>query len=109
MRIARVLKIKRSEAIGACVMVWIIADSISEEGMLRDYTVDELDELVGRKGFGRAYCDVGWAEQVADGIVLCNFSRNNGQSAKQRAMQSSAMRKRRGGGEVKASPNVHQC
>lgn len=91
-RIASALKADRLRVVGGLHAVWCLFDAHSEDGRLDGYTPEVVDELIGWPGFTAAMVSVEWAEETPQGIVLPNFERHNGQSAKRRA--TDAERKR---------------
>lgn len=88
-----------------CFKVWAWADSMMTDGTVRRVDPSFLDALVHARGFAHALIEVGWL-QVRDGgdppqsrsLVIPNFARHMGQSAKQRALTAnrvSAHRRRK--------------
>lgn len=72
--------------VGGLHAVWGVFDTHSEDGVLRGYTPEALDHIVGWDGLARAMESVGWL--VYDGeetLTLPEFTEHNGQSAKRRA------------------------
>lgn len=91
-RIASALKADRLRVVGGLHAVWCLFDEHSEDGRLDGYTPEIVDELIGWPGFARAMEAVGWAEETPQGLVLPDFDRHNGQSAKRRAMDAERKR-----------------
>lgn len=73
------------EIVGACFIVWAIADTHSTDGKLPGYTAEVLDNAVGLPGFMAQMAAVKWAEITPEGVVLKEFSKHNGRTAKRRA------------------------
>lgn len=73
------------EIVGACFIVWAIADTHSTDGKLPGYTAEVLDNAVGIDGFTAQMAAVGWAEITSEGVVLTGFTKHNGKTAKRRA------------------------
>jgi len=72
--------------IGGLHAVWAVFDTHSEDGVLKGYTPELLDHVIGWPGLGRAMEAVGWL--LFDGLetlALPDFEAHNGQSAKRRA------------------------
>src|SRR5690606_24969395 len=72
--------------IGGLHAVWGVFDTHTTDGVLRGYTPDLLDHVIGWEGFARAMESVGWL--TFDGVetlALPEFEAHNGQSAKRRA------------------------
>ena len=92
-RIASALKADRLRTVGALYVLWCIADNhATDDGELHNYTCDAIDEEVGWVGFADAVCDAGWLECSSNSIIFPNFSRNNGKSAKRRALDADRKR-----------------
>lgn len=69
LKLSRCLRVKKTEALGLCALLWSKAYGITKNGELR-YAPEDLDELIGKRGFTNALVDVGWAELNADGYVV---------------------------------------
>ena len=82
--------------IGGLHAVWCVFDEHSEDGVLRGYTPETLDHVIGWEGFASAMIGVQWLE-VVDGnsLIMPEFSEHNGQSAKRRAEDSKRKKVRR--------------
>ena len=78
----------------ACMEFWEWADDETLDGAIAGCTPDFIDDLVSLPGFYRAMVGVEWITETPQGIVIKNFARHNGESAKRRAMESD--RKRQG-------------
>lgn len=87
-RMARALGAHVREILGACAIVWSIADEQTENGKLDGYTLADLDNASGLVGFGQAMADVEWASENAEGVVLIEFRNQNGSTAKRRAVDA---------------------
>lgn len=86
--VARHLKCSAAEALGLVVTVWAWAHSQTHDGTLPGSTLADIDDAAGRKGVAEAMKleSVGWLVEVEGGLVLPEWSRHNGQTAKARAM-----------------------
>ena len=88
-KIVRILSATQSDkfrVIGGLHAVWSVFDAHSENGLLKGYTPDLMDHIIGWAGFSRAMEAVGWL--VFDGLEtlqMPEFIEHNGQSAKRRA------------------------
>lgn len=88
-KIVRILSATRADkfrVVGGLHAVWAIFDAHSVDGVLKGYTPDLLDHVIGWEGFARAMESVGWL--TYDGLetlALPEFEAHNGQSAKRRA------------------------
>ena len=87
-KIARELNLKRETVLGYLIKFWALADGITEDGRLDGYGPDDVDDLVGLPGFGRALEVVDWLRFNTRGAVLPRFDLHNGESAKKRANTS---------------------
>lgn len=92
-RIANSLQISTREAFGACVIFWLWADGETEDGYLPGCTNQVVDRVVGLEGFAEALIVVRWLEQDTSGLLIPNFTRHNGESAKKRAMAAERQRR----------------
>ena len=88
-KIVRILSATSTDkfrVIGGLHAVWTVFDTHSTDGVLRGYTPELLDHVIGWDGFSRAMEAVGWL--LFDGLEtlsLPEFETHNGQSAKRRA------------------------
>lgn len=85
LRLASLLNIEPPHAFGLCVMAWMWFDEQTEDGRASGATELMLDAVVGRSGFSRALRDVGWLQVREGSLVVPNFDRLMGESAKKRA------------------------
>jgi hypothetical protein len=84
-RLAVQLRQPRALVVGACYVLWCLADQHSEDGCLTGYTAEILDELTGLQGFSAGMQAVQWLTISPDGLQVPRFDEHNSQSAKQRA------------------------
>lgn len=94
----RALKADRLKVIGGLWAVWCVFDEHSASGRLDGYTLDDMDEEIGWKGFSQAMADIGWLVADADGIEAPDYEEHNGPNAKRRALDSSRKGKSRAKG-----------
>ncbi len=80
---------------GKLVRVWSWFDSNSENGHAPSVTNVLLDRLTGVKGFCDSMILVGWLEKTDDGVLIPNYDRHLGQSAKKRGLDAERKRKSR--------------
>ncbi len=80
---------------GKLVRVWSWFDSNSENGHAPSVTNVLLDRLTGVKGFCDSMILVGWLEKTEDGVLIPNYDRHLGQSAKKRGLDAERKRKSR--------------
>ena len=72
--------------VGGLHAVWAIFDAHSEDGALKGYTPELLDQVIGWVGFSRAMESVGWLSfDGLETLTLPDFDAHNGQSGKRRA------------------------
>ena len=76
----RALKGDRLKVIGGLWAVWCVFDEHSAGGFLAGYTLDDMDEEIGWKGFSAAMRDIGWLIETDDGLegeegsfTICSF------------------------------------
>lgn len=84
-KLAVQLRQPRAMVVGACYVLWCLADQHSEDGNLDGYTPEVLDEMAGLPGFAAGLHAAGWLQVTADGLAVPRFDEHNSQSAKQRA------------------------
>jgi hypothetical protein len=88
-KIVRILSATTSDkfrVIGGLHAVWSVFDAHTHDGVLKGYTPELMDHVIGWSGFSRAMESVGWL--LFDGIEtlsLPEFDEHNSQSAKRRA------------------------
>lgn len=91
----RALKADRLRVIGGLWAVWCVFDEHSASGRLDGYTLDDMDEEIGWRGFSAAMRDIGWLIEDADGLEAPDYEQHNGPNAKRRALDSSRKGKSR--------------
>jgi hypothetical protein len=82
------------EAVGTLVLVWAWTDGLTEDGIVPNATLEDVDTIAGRRGFGAAMQSVGWLAVGDKCLIHPKWERHNSQSAKRRALD--AERKRLG-------------
>jgi hypothetical protein len=102
-QIAARLGMTIDEAFGKCFRLWSWADSHTSTGIIHGITVAIVDAIVGLSGFGDALAAAGWLNVGEGRLVIPNFGRHMGKSAKRRAESADRMRSRR---QQPAAPNV---
>ena len=95
--IAARLKIDPDAVVGKLLRLWIWADQNSLDGNAVSVTDSFLDRITHRKGFAAAMRAAGWLDGKNGGVILPNFERHNGQTAKGRATTNRRVAKHRGG------------
>lgn len=72
--------------VGGLHAVWSVFDTHSVDGVLKGYTPEIMDHIIGWDGFSRAMESVGWLSfDGLETLSLPEFDTHNGQSAKRRA------------------------
>jgi hypothetical protein len=79
-----------------------VFDEHSAAGRLDGYTLDDMDEEIGWKGFSAAMRDIGWLAEDDDGLEAPDYEEHNGPNAKRRALDAS----RKGKSRAKADPET---
>lgn len=85
-QIADALGMDPDAVFGKLFRVWAWFDEHTEDGNAPAVTKTLLDRQVGVSGFCDAVIAVGWMHQHGDALVLPNFDRHNGKTAKNRAL-----------------------
>lgn len=87
--IVSALKADRLRVVGALHAVWSVFDEHSVDGILPGYSFEMMDEEIGFPGFSAAMHGINWLDRDGDcGLVMPEFSKHNGASAKRRAQES---------------------
>jgi hypothetical protein len=95
MRIATELNIDAAHAFGLCVIAWMWFDEQTEDGRAVGATDAMLDAVVCRAGFSDALRNVGWLHVRDGALVVPNFDRLMGDSAKKRAKNTKRQQQHR--------------
>jgi hypothetical protein len=74
--------------VGKLFRVWRWFDQQTTDGNARSVTSALLDRIAGAPGFARAMQDAGWLIISDSGLILPNFERHNGKTAKARALSA---------------------
>lgn len=98
----RALKGDRLKVIGGLWAVWCVFDEHSAGGLLSGYTLDDMDDEIGWKGFSSAMRDIGWLVETDDGLEAPDYEEHNGPNAKRRALDASRKGKSRARTDVDA-------
>lgn len=91
----RALKADVLRVVGGLWAVWCVFDEHSASGRLDGYTLADMDEEIGWKGFASALRDIGWLIEDADGLEAPDYEEHNGPNAKRRALDASRKGKTR--------------
>jgi hypothetical protein len=94
--IAAMLKIDKDAVLGKLLRIWVWADKYTQDGKTqfptaRDATAS-IDDIARCTGFAAAMMHVGWLVMPDDGrVILPNYCRHNGQTAKKRVQSARRM------------------
>lgn len=101
-RLSTSLEIPETQVVGSLFKLWSWADQHTEDGNACGVTYFWIDRYIGVDGFALALADVGWLSESEDGLLIPNFDRHNGKSAKHRAKtnQRVAQHRKRNGDAV---------
>lgn len=100
---ADALGIDPDAVFGKCFRVWRWFDAHTQDGNACGVTKSAVDRRAGVTGFANAMESVGWLRQTEAGLELPNFSRHNGQTAKQRALTAKRVAKSKSKGNAKGN------
>lgn len=105
-QIAGLMGIDPDEVVGKLFKVWRWFDAHTETGNAHSVTYALVDRVAGVTGFAEAMAFVGWLVQDGRDLVIPNFSRHNGKTAKDRGLTAKrvAKSKAKGNGEVTLPP-----
>lgn len=93
---SRSLKLDAFGVIGRLHSFWSWSDQHTETGVLPFTVLEDVDDLVEKRGFATELVRVGWLTELPDGgICIPNWDRNNGDSAKKRCQSQDRMKKMR--------------
>lgn len=93
--IAKKCGISKSDAFLAFTRFYSWADDNTIDGVI-NINESDVDDISRVKGFAKAMLDVEWLGIVGDGtLVITNFDRHNGKTAKARALEAEAKTLRR--------------
>ena len=84
--VARRLGLARDHVVGLCVRLWAWADSQTTDGVIDGVRQEDLDAIVEHDGVAAALVEAGWLVADSRGVILPNFERHNGESAKKRVL-----------------------
>lgn len=92
---ARKLDLPRDYVVGLCFHFWAWADGQTTDGAVDGIRPADIDAIVEHQGFAQAMAEAGWLQVDERGVILPNFDRHNGESAKKRAMDARYQEKHR--------------
>ena len=79
--------------VGKLLKVWRWFDQQTIDGNAPGVTLALLDQIIGVTGFAQSMCEVGWFKVTDCGVMLPNFERHNGKTAKDRALTAKRVAK----------------
>ena len=97
--VARRLGLARDHVVGLCVRFWAWADGQTTDGTIDGIRLEDIDAIVEHEGFAAALAEAGWLLVDERGVIIPNFDRHNGESAKKRAMKTQRQARWRDGRE----------
>ncbi|MCA9233315.1 MAG: hypothetical protein KDA57_21905 [Planctomycetales bacterium] len=92
---AETLGIDPDAVFGKLFRVWAWFDDHTQDGCAPSATSAQLNRITSATGFAEAMQSVGWLVISEEGLILPNFERHNGQTAKSRALAAKRMTKSR--------------
>ena len=92
-QLARRCGCTKAEAFLAFFRLFVWLDEETDDGIVEFLTPEDVDEIGGLPGLGGALAEVHWLSFGPNGLMVANWDRHNGQSAKRRCLD--AERKRR--------------
>jgi len=87
-RLADALGIDEFQVVGSLFCFWSWADRHAVDGRVDGATSRLVDKVSGRIGFADALVAVGWLAFDDKGLLIPNFERHNGESAKERGLKN---------------------
>jgi DNA replication protein DnaT len=84
--VARQCRCSKAEAFMAFFRLWAYFDQHTADGFIPGLVHDDIDEIAGLTGIARVLELVRWLTFDQSGIVISNWDRHNGESAKKRAL-----------------------
>jgi hypothetical protein len=92
--------------VGKLMKVWRWFDQHTIDGNASGVTLALLDRLIGVSGLAQALVNVGWLTANDAGLVLPNFERHNGKTAKDRALTAKRVAKHKAATEGNQPANA---
>ncbi len=94
---ARALREDAFTIVGRLHALWAWADQHTDDGQLPYTVLDDINDVVKKRGFAEQMVRVGWLEHRAEepGVIIPMWDRHNGRSAKKRCLDSEAQRRKR--------------
>ena len=94
--LARELRESVHTIVGRLHALWSWADQHTDDGTLPFTVLDDIDDVVEKRGFAEKMKKIGWLLSAGTtGVEIPNWHRHNGKSAKKRCLDSEAQRRKR--------------
>ena len=103
-QIAGMVGIDADSVVGKLLKVWRWFDAHTETGNAVGVSYPLVDHVAGVSGFAEAMALCGWLHQDGSTLMLPNFDRHNGKTAKNRALTAKRVAKH--AGKTNAEPNA---
>ena len=105
-QIAGIMGIHPDEVFGKLFKVWRWFDAHTEFGNAHSVTYALVDHVAGVTGFAEAMAFVGWLVQDGRDLVIPNFDRHNGKTAKDRGLTAKRVAKTKAKGNASTNGTV---
>ena len=105
-QIAGIMGIDPDEVFGKLFKVWRWFDAHTESGNAHSVTYALVDRVAGVTGFAEAMAFVGWLVQDGRDLVIPNFDRHNGKTAKDRGLTAKRVAKTKAKGNASTNAPV---
>jgi hypothetical protein len=86
--------------VGGLYWLWATADDHSADGSMYGLSIATIARKTGVPNLGAALLEIGWIEEIDNGIRLIRFNEHNGTSAKNRAQTAKRVASHRSNGDV---------
>lgn len=74
-----------THVLGCLIRVLVLFNEHTEDGVVDGYEATDIDKMVELVGFTDAMIQVGWFKKEGRKLVMLNFARHNGMTAKRKA------------------------
>jgi len=109
LQIARSINMTIHETASRLFLIWEWADGITETGHVEGLDADAIDAIAGAPGIALAMTrtrPTPWLILDPDGIIMPNFQRHNGATAKKRAVNASRQERYRDAHGITTAPRA---
>ena len=94
-QMARLTRASKGDTFAAFFRFYAWADEQTNSGLIKFIGPEDVDQISGLVGFGKALEEVGWISFSETGAVITNWERHNGRSAKARVVEAEKKRHQR--------------